>query len=77
MPEETKERYRRWWSNRTVEDRARLRALNGQPVTPHELLFLDDPEGFLLTARPGEASDSAGVFSLPDFLSLEQDQNDG
>lgn len=79
LPEETKEQYRRWWTSRSPEDRARLRALHGKPVTIHELVFLGDPAGFPLATGPGGASDPLAalhlspddppaVFCLPDFL---------
>ncbi len=79
LSEETKEQYRRWWLSRSPEDRARLRALNGRPVTIHELVFLEDSEGFPLATGPSPASDPLSalhrlpgeppaVFCLPDFL---------
>ncbi|MDQ4131704.1 MAG: hypothetical protein M3179_00505 [Actinomycetota bacterium] len=68
LPEETKERYRRWWLSRSPEDRARLRAYNGKSVTPHEIVFLADSDGFPLTGGPGENSDRTPTFNLPDFL---------
>ena len=83
LPNETKEKYRRRWLSRSPEERARLRALNGKPVTIHELVFLGDPEGFPLATGPGQAADPLAalgrspddppaVFCLPDFL-LEDD----
>lgn len=83
LSEETKEQYRRWWLSRSPEDRARLRALNGRPVTIHELVFLGDSEGFPLATGPGQANDPlaalhlspedpATVFCLPDFLLDDQ-----
>lgn len=87
LSEETKEKYRRWWLSRSPEDRARLRALNGSPVTIHELVFLGDSQGFPLATGPGQANDplaalhlSPGdppaVLCLPDFL-LDDDREEG
>ncbi len=87
LPEETKERYRRWWMSRSAEERAQLRALNGQPVTIHELVFLADSDGFPLATGPREPSDPTqlspmppdlppAVFLLPDFL-LDDEGNAG
>ena len=84
LPEEMKEKYRRWWMNRSAEERAQLRALNGQPVTIHELVFLADSDGFPLATAPRETADPTplsplppdlppAVFLLPDFL-LQQDE---
>ncbi len=84
LSEETREQYRRWWSSRSPEDRARLRAMNGRPVTIHELVFLGDSEGFPLATSPGERidplaalhpspGDAPTVFCLPDFLTDEGD----
>lgn len=64
MPEDTKEKYRRWWLNRSPEDRARLRALNGTPVTIHELVFLGDPDGLPLATEPGQAADPLAALHL-------------
>ncbi len=85
--DETKETYRRWWLSRSPEDRARLRALNGKPVTIHELVFLGDSEGFPLATGRGDvddplaalrrtADDVPTVFCLPDFL-LDDESDDG
>jgi len=87
LPEETKEKYRRWWLSRSPEERVRLRAMNGQPVTAHELAFLADAEGFPVEMRPGEAGDAVAVFHLPpgdpttvfrlpDFLLLEETEEE-
>ncbi len=87
LPEETKEKYRRWWLSRSPEDRARLRALSGSPVTIHELVFLADSDGFPLATGPGGAGDPLAalhlspddppaVFCLPDFL-LDDDSPEG
>jgi hypothetical protein len=65
LPEETKEKYRRWWSSRSPEERVRLRAMNGQRVTAHELAFLTDAESLPMEMRPGEAGDPVAVFHLP------------
>ena len=86
LPEETKEKYRRWWLSRSPEDRARLRALNGKPVTIHELVFLGDAEGFPLAAGPGSrgaggplaalhpsTDEAPGVLRLPEFLLDDED----
>lgn len=72
LPEETKEKYRRWWLSRSPEDRARLRAYNGKSVTPHEIVFLADSDGFPLAGDPGQSSDLAPVFNLPAFLLAEE-----
>jgi hypothetical protein len=72
LPEEAKEKYRRWWSSRSPEERARLRALNGQPVTTHEFVFLTDSDGLPFAAGPGEAGDSPVPFHLPNFLLHEE-----
>ena len=85
LPEETKEKYRRWWSGRSPEDRARLRALNGKPVTIHELVFLGNADGFPLGTGPVGAGDPLAalhlspddpptVFCLPDFLLDDEGQ---
>ncbi len=81
LPEETREKYRRWWLSRSPEERAQLRALNGKPVTIHELVFLADADGFPIATGPPESRDPAAtplppdlppaVFYLPEFL-LEQ-----
>ena len=87
LSEETKEKYRRWWMSRSTEERARLRALNGKPVTIHELVFLADSDGFPLATGPREPTDPAqlppvppdsppAVFLLPDFL-LEPEEEGG
>lgn len=87
LSEETREQYRRWWLSRSPEDRARLRALNGRPVTIHELVFLGDSEGFPLATGRGQADDPIAalhlspdgpptVFCLPDFL-LDDESAEG
>ena len=87
LSEETKDQYRRWWLSRSPEDRARLRALNGKPVTIHELVFLEDAQGFPLATGPDAAADPLAalhrlpddppaVFCLPDFL-LDDAREDG
>jgi hypothetical protein len=65
LPEETKEKYRRWWSSRSPEERVRLRAMHGQPLTAHELAFLTDSEGFPVEMRASEAGEPVAVFHLP------------
>lgn len=88
LPEDTKEKYRRWWLNRSPEDRARLRALNGTPVTIHEFVFLGDPDGLPLATEPGQAADPLAalhlspdgppaVFCLPDFLLDDAEGEEG
>ncbi len=77
MSEDTKERYRSWWLSRSPEERARLRGLNGSPVTPHELVFLNDSEGLPLAGDPGHATDPPGVFLLPEFLFDEEGDEGG
>lgn len=72
LTDETKEKYRRWWMNRSPEERARLRAFNGQSVTPHEIVFLADSDGFPLAAGRDATSDPTAVFTLPDFLLAEE-----
>ncbi len=85
LPEDTKEQYRRWWLSRSPEDRARLRALNGRPVTIHELVFLGDAAGCPLATAPEAAADPLAalrqgpgdaptVFCLPDFLVDDQSE---
>lgn len=85
LSEETKERYRRWWTSRSTEERAQLRALNGQPVSIHELVFLADSDGFPLATGPREPADPTelppvppgsppAVFLLPDFLLDHKDE---
>ena len=87
LPEETKEKYRRWWMSRSAEERAQLRALNGQPVTIHELVFLADSDGFPLATGPRETADPTqlspmppdlppAVFLVPDFL-LDDEGEEG